>query len=186
MTVHTFLWIFSCLAIADFLPGLVHWFEDMFITLGTPIFGRVIGIPNVEHHRNPQLLAKKGTFLRRNAASAILGIIWVFISWLLGILNWQMTLIAIIAALGNEVHEWNHSIKPKNRLVAFIQDTGLVQSKRPHALHHRRPYTAYYCTITNFTNAVLERLNFWRGLEWVFVNILGLKVRRLSVEREGF
>jgi ubiquitin-conjugating enzyme E2 variant len=182
----TIFWIFACILIADFITGFFHWFEDTWITLETPLLGKVIGVPNVEHHQNPGLLAKMGTFISRNTVPVILVLIGLGISWLLGFFCWQVALVGVLAALGNEVHEWNHSVKPKNWLVAFIQDSGLVQTKQQHALHHKRPYDRYYCTLTNFTNAVMERIYFWRGLEWFCMKVFRMKMKRLSPERNGY
>jgi len=186
MTAHTLFWIVACVLIADFITGFMHWFEDAFITPKTPILGGLVGVPNVEHHRQPGLMAGRYGFLKRNRVPFGMALIVITISLLLGVLAWQVVLVCALAALGNEVHEWNHMPKPKNALVAFIMDTGLVQTRRQHALHHKAPYDRYYCTLTNFTNAVLERINFWRALEWIFVNILQFRLQRLSPAREGF
>jgi ubiquitin-conjugating enzyme E2 variant len=172
--------------IADFITGLVHWFEDTFITPETPVLGKAVGIPNVEHHREPHLMATKGNFYTRNRLPMLMAVIVCSVALLFHVLSWQLVLIVVLAGLGNEVHEWNHRPRPKNRVAAFLQDSGLVQSRRQHGLHHKAPYNQYYCTLTNFTNAVLERIHFWRGMEWCFVNILHLEIQRQSAARQGY
>lgn len=182
----TICWIFVCIIIADFATGFFHWFEDTWVTPSTPLIGKSIGVPNVEHHRNPGLLAKMGTVISRNTVPVTIALIGLGVFWLFGLYCWQIVLILCLSALGNEVHEWNHSMKPKNWLVSFICDAGLVQTKHQHMLHHKKPYNKYYCTLTNFTNAVLERISFWRGLEWFCVTVLQMKMKRLSPERDGY
>jgi ubiquitin-conjugating enzyme E2 variant len=178
--------IIVCYIVADFLTGFFHWFEDTWVTPETPIIGESVGFHNVEHHRDPTLMGKMGTWITRNLISVILAVIVLVIFWVFGCFNWQIFLIAFFAAWGNEVHEWNHRVKPKNQFVAFMQDAGLVQSKKQHLQHHKKPYDRYYCVLGNFTNAVLERINFWRNLELVCVKLLRMKIKRLSVERNGY
>ena len=175
-----------CFVIADFLTGFFHWFEDTWITPNTPLIGKAIGVHNIEHHRNPSLMGRMGTWITRNTASVILAIIALLIFWIFGIFTWQLVLVAAFASLGNEVHEWNHRTKPKNWLVSFIQDAGLVQTRHQHAIHHKKPYDKYYCVLGNFANAVLERINFWRISEWFCMTILRMKMKRLSPERDGY
>lgn len=182
----TILWVVICIIIADFFTGFFHWFEDTWLTPNTPFLGKLIGVPNVEHHQNPGLMGRMGTWITRNIASVVLALIGLAVSWVFGFFCWQIVLVAALAALGNEVHEWNHRTKPKNWLVAFIQDAGLVQTKHQHALHHKKPYDRYYCVLTNFTNAVLERIHFWRGAEWFCMTVLRMKMKRMSPERDGY
>jgi ubiquitin-conjugating enzyme E2 variant len=177
--------VMICWIIADFLTGIFHWAEDTWVTPKTRLIGGVIGVHNVEHHRNPGLMARMGTWITRNVASVVIAVSALLIFWIFGIFDWRIVLVASFAALGNEVHEWNHRVKPKNAFVAFIQDSGLVQSKQQHAIHHKRPHDKYYCVLGNLTNAVLERVNFWRKLEWFCMTVLRMKMKRLSPERDG-
>lgn len=179
------LWVLVCVVVADFATGFFHWFEDTWVTPKTPLIGKSIGEPNVEHHRQPNLMGMMGTWITRNLISVILCLVAVFIFWLCNILCWQLVLVAMLASLGNEVHQWNHMAKPKNAVTAFLQDSAIIQTRQQHALHHKKPYDRYYCTLTNFTNAVLERIRFWRGLEKLCVAV-GFKMKRLSQEREGY
>lgn len=177
--------VILCFIAADFFTGFFHWFEDTWITPKTPLIGKSIGAPNVEHHQNPGLMGRMGTWITRNVAPVILAVIVLSLFWMFGVFNWQLLLVAAFGACGNEVHAWNHRTK-NNKFITFVQDTGLVQSRQQHAIHHKKPYDKYYCTLSNFTNAVLERINFWRGLEWFCMTVLRMKMKRLSPERDGY
>lgn len=178
--------IILCIVIADFLTGLFHWVED---TYGTPSWisplDTQIVLPNIEHHRNPSAIGAMSNFVSRNYVSIIIFLIIFAASYYLGA-GFYFFLTGLLASLGNEVHTWNHRKALDNPpVVRFIQDTGLVQTRQQHNLHHKPPYDKYYCTLTNFTNAVLELLNFWRILEFLLDKV-GIKVKRGSVERGGF
>ena len=179
--------ILICILVADFLSGLVHWAEDTYGLPTLPLIGKLVIEPNIEHHRNPTLMATMGTWLTRNLQPALLAISGSVLFWLIGFRTWPVFLIAVLAAFGNEVHAWNHRPKAEcNWLINFLHDTGLVQSRKQHALHHKKPFDSYYCTLTNVTNAVLERCNFWRATEAVLLKMFGLTVKRMSEERDGW
>lgn len=176
--------VLVCVFVADFLTGFMHWLEDTYAVPSWPRpLDTAIAIPNIEHHRTPHGMAASG-FINRNYLSVLIAAavsVPVLLIW--GFSAWPFLLTATLAAFGNEVHAWNHRPPDKNnRLIRFLQDAGLVQSRWQHGLHHRKPYDRYYCTLTNFANSILERLNFWRWLEWA----LRLPVKRGGPERQGF
>jgi len=57
---------FVCLWCADFLTGFFHWMEDTYCLEHYPLIGQFICEPNIEHHVNPQLMVRTGTFISRN------------------------------------------------------------------------------------------------------------------------
>ena len=173
-----------CILIADFLTGLFHWLEDTYGLPTWPLIGESVIVPNIDHHRHPGLIGYMSTFISRNYQPFVIALGAIILFWLFGWLHWTIMLTAVLAGFGNEVHTWNHS-KSKNPVIKFLWDTGLIQSKKQHAMHHIPPYNKYYCTLTNATNAILEVLNFWRGLEWV-IALVGVKPKRMSPERDGF
>ncbi len=176
--------IVICVFIADFLTGLFHWAEDTYGLPTWPLIGKSVIVPNIDHHRNPGLIGYMSTFISRNYQPFVIALGFIVGFWFVGWLHWTIVLTAVLASFGNEVHTWNHA-KTKNWFIRFLWDTGLIQSKRQHAMHHIPPYDKYYCTLTNATNAILEVLNFWRGLEWS-LKLVGIKPKRLSPERDGF
>ena len=182
--------IFICIIIADFITGLVHWIED---TYGVPSwkFGLKENIvePNILHHENPTFMVTMSNALRRNYLTGVPAIVaslgcWIIFGWSVA---WPIMLILLLSGwLGNEVHAWNHTPRADlPRWIVFLQDTALIQTRKQHALHHQKPYDKYYCTLTNITNAVLELVNFWRGLEWI-ISKFGIQVKRCTKERRGY
>lgn len=183
--------LIACVLIADFLTGLIHWWEDTYGDPRWPTLGPEVIRPNIEHHRTPNAIGRMGDFIGRNwQPAALSAVAWVVIMALGTVLGWPFTwaspiaLTLAMAGLGNEVHTWSH--RAPTPFTAFLQDTGLVQHPRQHARHHKPPYDRYYCTLTNVVNAILEPLRFWRGLEWAISSVTGIRPRRGSPEREGF
>ena len=175
----------ACFLTADFITGLVHWVEDTYGVPSWPVLGKFVVEPNIEHHLHPQLVATMSHFVLRNYQAIVpcLTVALLVLLWI-GWNAWPVALTLGIASLGNEVHAWNHSSQ-NNWVIKFLQNSGLVQSPRQHAKHHRPPFDAYFCTLLNITNEVLEILQFWRRLEWFLHVSFGVSPKRMTVERQG-
>ena len=171
--------VLLCILAADFITGLVHWWEDSYWLPSWPILGRIVVEPNIDHHLRPGVIGSMTTIISRNYQTVVPAVILSLVLW-----SWPLALIFILAALGNEVHAWNHR-RNNNFIIRLLQDASIIQTPQQHSRHHRPPFEAYYCTLTNFTNAVLEAVNFWRGLEWCVWKLTGIKHRRCSPERCG-
>lgn len=173
--------IIICLLIADFLTGFFHWLEDTYATKSWPL---KIGINNIEHHKQPGLMGRMGDFISRNAIPALLAIIFGPVLWFIGIpISW-IIFISLFAALGNEVHAWNHRAK-NNLFITYLQEAALVQTKQQHAKHHKYPYDKCYCTLTNILNPLLDHFQVWSRMEFG-LSIIGIKPKRLTEERDGY
>lgn len=172
-----------CILIADFLTGFFHWIED---TYGVPswfLIGEPVILPNIDHHRNPTKFTM-GAWLTRNSHPLLIAFLFLILLWFFNWFTWQVALVIVVAAMGNEVHAWSHQ-KYNHPIVVFLQQTGLVLSKAQHAKHHKPPYDKYFCTITNVMNPILEAIRFWSFLEWTLSQV-GIHPKRLSAERDGF
>jgi hypothetical protein len=44
---------------AEFVAGVVHWFEDAYIRENTPLIGKLVGRPNTIHHHFPRYMTRK-------------------------------------------------------------------------------------------------------------------------------
>jgi ubiquitin-conjugating enzyme E2 variant len=183
-TLNVAIQLFSCLLVADFLSGLLHWFEDTWLAPGTSAFlDRVIIEPNIDHHRRPGGI-REGSYWINNvvcismtaAAGAVLAAG--------GVHGWQPYVVLLIASQSNQLHAWAHTSNPPT-VVTWLQRMHLLQTAKEHAVHHRRPYAQRYCTTTSFLNPILDRSRFWYGLEWVGER-LGAKVVRATPARQGF
>ena len=168
---------FVCLWAADFVTGLAHWLEDTYCLENYPLIGSFICEPNIEHHVDPQLMVREGTFFSRNLLQWSLCGAMYGLLWLVGLGGIFTFTILLMASFGNEIHRWNHMSKT-NGFVTFMKDSGLIQIQKQHSLHHKQPHNQYYCVMTSLLNAVLERINFWRKLEWTVEAITGIAPKR--------
>lgn len=160
--------------VAEFVAGLVHWFEDAYIRDHTPLIGRFIGRPNTIHHHYPRYMTRH-SWWQSSWDLALLATILLVGAWGCGWLTWYVCLFAILAANANEFHKWEHRTRKENgRLISFLQDIKILQTARHHALHHTDPKDSHYCTITNYLNPVLDTLRFWDGFEWLLAKTIGL------------
>ncbi|MEZ5978834.1 MAG: fatty acid desaturase CarF family protein [Planctomycetota bacterium] len=175
---------FAVLLLTDLVSGVVHWAEDTFGTERTPVVGPLIIAPNEEHHARPAAMVAKSwwqTSWELWCASAAI----VVVAWALGALTWEVGLFAALCANANQVHKWTHMRRRDvPRPVRWAQRAGLLQSPRGHAAHHRGAKNTHYCTLTDWLNPLLERVNFWRRLESVTVPLFGAP-RRADLARPG-
>lgn len=168
---------FVCLWAADFITGLAHWLEDTYCLEDYPLIGSFICEPNIEHHVNPQLMVRTGTFFSRNILQWSLCGGMFSLLWLIGFGNAYTFTTLLLASFGNEIHRWNHMSKTGS-FVTFMKDSGLIQIQKQHSLHHKQPHNQYYCVMTSLLNSILERVNFWRKLEWVVKATTGIAPKR--------
>jgi len=162
---------------AEFVTGLVHWFEDAYVREDTPLIGRHVARPNIVHHHYPRFMTRLSWWQSSWDLCLISGLL-VVIAWLCGALTWQVWLFAILAANANQFHKWTHRTRTENgHVISFFQDIRLLQTARHHARHHTDPKNSHYCTMTNVLNPVLDGIRFWDGLEWALARTVGMQRR---------
>lgn len=164
--------------LADFITGLVHWWEDAYAQAEWPVLGPLVAEPNLLHHRDPRAMTRlpwwKNVDVPVAAGGIALGVLAAFHA-----LSWPLVLAILLAAFTNLVHRWAHQSPAENgRVISWMQEKGLIQSRAQHALHHRWPRKTHYCPLTNALNPVLERVGFWRGLERLILRLTGLRRRK--------
>jgi ubiquitin-conjugating enzyme E2 variant len=171
---------------ADFVGGVVHWFEDAYVREDTPLIGRIVARPNIVHHHYPRYITRH-SWWQTSWDLAMLSAIFVITAWFAGLLTWEVWLFAILSANANEFHKWAHRTRNENGwLISFLQDIRLLQTARHHARHHTDPKNSHYCTMTNVLNPVLDRLGFWSGMEWALARTAGIERREdTSVRGHG-
>ncbi len=177
-------WVFGCVLTADFLTGLMHWAEDTWLAPGrNALLDRFIVNDNIEHHRRPGSI-RSGSYLQTNGVTLVLSGIGLAALVVGHVEMWQPYLVMILLSHSNQAHRWAHSsnVPP---IVGILQRSGVLQSPAQHAIHHKRPYASHYCALTNALNPLLERIAFWRGLEWM-IERFGAKVVRATEARGGF
>lgn len=169
--------IIVCILIADFLTGLVHWLEDSYCMEDYPIIGELTCKPNLDHHKDPTLMVRMGGIITTNWQSMTASMVVCLLFWLFGCFHWSILLTLVLTGFGNQVHLWNHVSKP-NYWVAWLKDSGLIQTSKMHSQHHIPPYKKCYCVLINFNNSWMDRVGFWRGLEKNIEKVFGIKVKR--------
>jgi ubiquitin-conjugating enzyme E2 variant len=150
--------------LADLIGGFLHWVEDRVLTEDMPLLGAAIVRPNRRHHREP-LAFTAGSFLDRNLSTFIaagaVSLVWAM---LLG-----PSLIWAAATLGGAIQSIVHGLahQPKAAVgpLRVLQETGLIQSPKHHARHHRPPSDGRYCILTDWLNPSLDAIGFWTSLE---------------------
>ena len=165
--------LFLLITAADFIGGLFHWAEDTLGSEDTPIWGPVFVRPSSRHHDEPTHILNvpllRGTSIVLCAVAVVLPA-----AWLLGVLTWQLVTFALLAGLNDQAHRLEHTpTKNLPRAVRLLRRMHILQDSRHHWQHHKAPHTSHYCVLTPWLNPVLDGLGFWRGMEKIFVPILG-------------
>ena len=170
--------ILGGLFLADFISGLIHWFEDRYGNPKWPVLGHTIRA-NQEHHFRPRAFLG-GSFLSRNREVFVIGALFLAGFWVTGTLNLFTGSAVLFGMFANEFHRAAHrSPKENGRLITALQKTGLAQSFQHHAAHHRQGKDTHYCVVTNYTNPILERVGFFPALERIVKATTG-RVPRLD------
>lgn len=170
------LYLVLAILVADLLTGIFHWWEDRYGNPDWPIIGKYIIQPNIRHHKDPMSFCK-GNYWTRNWTTIIPSLLLSFIFYLMG--YYFFSLVFVFASQSNEIHCWEHT--KTNRLIRLLQNYNILQNKKTHALHHKRPYDTNYCVMTMVVNPVLNQIYFWYWLETIMYYITGIKPRK---ERE--
>jgi len=142
--------------IADLLSGLGHWIGDSYLLerLGLE---KLFAGANVDHHARPLDIVHQGV-LKRNATAWAGTVLFVSLWLLLLSPSWVLAGAAAGGLIVSEVHRWAHSPSRAPRAVRWLQKTGLLQSPRHHAAHHRPPHSVRFCLLTNWLNLALDSL----------------------------
>lgn len=162
--------------LADFISGVFHWFEDRYGNPEWPILGHTIR-ENQQHHHTPRSFLK-GNLWTRNREVWAIGLAFLAGFWLLGWLNLFSISAVLFGMFANEIHAAAHrSPKENGRLITLFQKTGLLQSHKHHANHHRKGKDSHYCVMTNHLNPMLEHVQFFQTLERIVKRLTGIVPR---------
>lgn len=173
-------WPFAVLA-ADFVSGLVHWAEDTFGSVNTPIIGKWIVAPNVLHHEDGSAFTAL-SWWQSSWDLVLASALVLALSVPLGMFGGPMILFCFLGANANEAHKWNHLGSKRAGLVPrILWKLGFLQSPRHHLQHHAGQKNTRYCVWTPLLNPVLDRLLFWRLMERLFVPLAGGAPRREDI-----
>jgi ubiquitin-conjugating enzyme E2 variant len=170
-----------CILAADFITGVIHWWEDTYGLPDMPIIGPAVIEPNIMHHLD-QVHFTQHSVLYRNWQVFLAGAAGIVALWAAGWSQWQFTLTIALASMGNEVHAWTH--KRPGRLGRLLQDMAIVITPHQHAKHHRPPFDTNFCTLTNVLNPLLDAVKFWWLAERA-IALMGIEPKRMTPARMG-
>ncbi|GAM17727.1 hypothetical protein SAMD00019534_009020 [Acytostelium subglobosum LB1] len=178
------IWVFfiaSLLAmiVADFFSGIVHWGADTWGTLDTPIVGNSLLRSFREHHVVPTQMCHHD-FIETNGDNCMAVVPVLMFTAFSEIRDdrYDLFLLCFLVQLSfwimltNQIHKWSHTYKLP-ALIKFLQSSGVILSKRDHAIHHRNPFDKYYCITNGWLNPYLASIGFWKRLEEIITYATG-------------
>jgi hypothetical protein len=159
--------------LADFISGLVHWWEDRALVGASRFeFINSVRADNERHHQTPGYFLRYTWWENINTTAPA--------AWLLAAVLWLigspplLCLTCFFLGIGNLVHRWSHE-RTENRPVAvtWLQRTGLLISPSHHSGHHfvrgkpveREDSSIRFCVMSSWLNPILDRIGFFSALE---------------------
>ena len=150
--------------LADFLSGLLHWFEDRVGVRNVPGLHHVLVVPNRGHHADPMAFTRSGVLARSGSTWLAVGAVSALWAFAFGpSLAWAAATAGMLII--NEAHRWAHRPAAAPRPVRILQEIGILQAGNHHARHHRAALDTHYCILTTWLNPVLDAVRFWQALE---------------------
>jgi hypothetical protein len=169
--------VFTTIMAADFISGFVHWLEDAYAHPGMALVGG-IARDNLRHHEKPREFISK-SWWESSWDLCLLGLAAITAAVLTHHFSSYVLLLAVLVINANQIHKWAHSNRLETpRPVRWLQQRGVMQTPRHHALHHSGERNSHYCVITNMLNPALEAIGFWRTLESLIKSLAGVSPRR--------
>jgi hypothetical protein len=165
---------------ADFLVGLFHWVKDTYFTPHTPLIGHLFIWSSRLHHICPRYVTEFSDW-DLVKSSGLWTLLWMGpYVYLVGFSLFNFTLFICIS-LNDVIHKYAHLLDSERpEIITKLQKIGLIQSHDEHHLHHIQPNTINYCPITPYVNYPLEKIDFWRRLEMLVLNVTGQKPREFE------
>jgi plasmanylethanolamine desaturase len=162
---------FGGLCLADFFSGLVHWSADTYGSPTMPIFGGFVRTFR-EHHAD-QADITRHDFIETNGDVCIFSSPVHFV--LLTVVEGPLALCCIFGVFAgsyfnSQIHKWAHSIE-RPWVIRVSQGVRFFLSPRHHSNHHSGPHLTHYCITTGWMNPVLDRIGFFRKLEWLLFQV---------------
>jgi hypothetical protein len=173
-------WLIKIIAgylLADFMMGIFHWIKDTYFSPFTPIIGKHFIWGSRLHHIRPRhILEFRDWDLFCDSAKWTL--LWVVpLSYFIGPSIFIASLFLTISA-NDVIHKYAHMVdEERPQWATLMQKLYLCQSYGEHRLHHIYPHEINYCPMSPFLNITMERIDFWRRLEDIIENYLGVKPR---------
>jgi hypothetical protein len=167
---------------ADFLAGLYHWIKDTYFGPFTPIIGKTFIWGSRLHHIRPRYVLDFSD-IELFISSSKWTLIWMLPLFLIYGLNSFLLTLFLTISMNDIVHKYSHmkdSERPK--WATYLQNLHIFQSHDEHHLHHISPHDINYCPITPYVNVCLEKISFWRNLEYIVERLTGISPRSIEYD----
>lgn len=175
---------FAGIITADFASGMVHWAADTWGSVEFPIIGKNFIRPFREHHIDPTAITRHD-FIEVNGDNFMLVLYKMsvilyqqcclpteelakYYVW-----HWYWLLLAVYVSMTNQIHKWSHTYFGLPKWVELLQRIRLILPRKHHRVHHTAPHDCYYCITTGWLNWPLDKVGFWRRLEWAITQLSG-------------
>ncbi|HEX5704035.1 MAG TPA: fatty acid desaturase CarF family protein [Pyrinomonadaceae bacterium] len=166
--------------LADFVSGLVHWFADTYGADDTPLFGPWLIKPFRQHHQYARDICTHNLVLTIGnsctvAAPFQAGVLYLLlsdedVSFTKAAFSFVFNLFTIAMVATNVLHKWAHAEKT-NWVISRLQRSRVFLSPAHHHLHHTKPFDSNYCITNGWLNPLLEKIHFFRRLEWMLSKV---------------
>jgi hypothetical protein len=169
---NTFIQIVIGYFLADFIGGLLHWFEDTYLPYDTSIpLLSTIAKDNEMHHYFPRSILAY-SLIESLSVTLTGSIIIIFTVYLMSptfLLSYKYLWASffIFGSFSNNFHKLSHMRDcEKIWIVKQLQHIGMLCSSSEHREHHVYGRNKY-CVNTNYLNWILDPIGFWRILEYL-------------------
>lgn len=155
--------------LADFLSGLLHWYEDVYLNpeefkIKSGFFYQ-IAKDNKEHHTKPRKMVESPWYLTISVTLWFVLPLAITRFYFWGF-EAEFFFFCLLATFLNQIHKWQHmSISERPLIVSWMMVLGFIAGQRHHSGHHIPPYDKRYCILSPYLNPLLDRIGFWRFLE---------------------
>ena len=178
-----FLQILIGFILADLITGGFHWFEDTYLDycIDIPIIS-TIAKDNELHHYFPRSIIAY-SYLDHISVTLpltiiILTIVYYIINKSIFKLYFFIASFAFFSITANIFHRFSHMRDCENNIIIiYLQKMGILCSHSHHSLHHTIEGQKY-CVISEYNNYILDKLYFWRILEYNIYIFTGIKPNR--------
>ncbi|PIN26905.1 Ubiquitin-conjugating enzyme [Handroanthus impetiginosus] len=168
--------------LVDLVSGIYHWAVDNYGSAQTPIFG-----PQIEHfrahHSQPSAITKYDMAAILHTTSRVFMIAILPIN----ILSNDPVLLGFVGVFAGfgifsmKLHAWSHTPKRQlPRLVAVLQDIGVILRWSQHKLHHQPPFKGNYCIVSGICNWMLDEFKVFEAMEAIIFHVVGVRPRSWS------
>lgn len=176
---------------ADLISGIVHWLADTYGEITWPIVG--IFIHSFREHHVDSTKITKYDWIGTNGDNCMV----VFLTLWIPFVTFKVLeeyfyykfsnifkscvytfwiLQSIFVAVTNQIHKASHQFRP-HWFWKLLQDHHIILTKKTHNIHHVYPFDKNYTITTGWLNPLLNKINFWRSMEYIIEKITGQKAR---------